>query len=231
MEKKQATLSPSIHEKTVERHFVRDQDDPVLTGLHAATKAMRETCERAAKMRDQVLANTLKTEAARHRQARMVSFEMLKKATEVVDEAVKAAQAEIGLLRSRCSGPAPVKDTIAEMRQRELRDKFAALPEERRRMVVAEADEAVVAALLAVPPWVVGMTTADLDMVRNAWARRRHPADLDRVARLEAALEDVKRAGSLGVTFVDELTNEKLVSEAERLEAAADAALREAKQA
>jgi hypothetical protein len=64
-------------------------------------------------------------------------------------------------------------------------------------------------------------------MSRNTWARKHHAANLDRAERLEKAIADTQRAESLTIQFVDQLTNEKLIREAEAKERAAAAALKE----
>ena len=43
-----STLSPSVHEMTIRRHFLKDTDDPVLLGLHDAVKLSRESATKAA---------------------------------------------------------------------------------------------------------------------------------------------------------------------------------------
>lgn len=220
MEKKQqAVLSPSVHEQMIARHFVRDQDDPVLIALRDAVALARQACEKATSVTAVVLRNEMKTPAVRHKEARTATFDLLQRATTALDEATRHAETEIKALRDRVKGPPPPRDLIAEARQRELRERLASLPAERRREVLADADEMVVGALLAVPCWVVNMTEADQSLVRHGWATRHHGADLDRLSRLEAAVEDdVRRAGSLSISFIDGLTDAELVARAEKLE-------------
>ncbi|THD46588.1 MAG: hypothetical protein E8A46_26390 [Bradyrhizobium sp.] len=91
-----ATLSPSIHEATIARHMLKDDDsDQVLNSLHAAVKMTREMCEKATQTTEAVLANRLETEAARHKKAREASFGLLERGTKLLDGAIKAGHAEI----------------------------------------------------------------------------------------------------------------------------------------
>lgn len=57
---------------------------------------------------------------------------------------------------------------------------------------------------------------------RNLWAQRRFPNELARLDRLQRALEDVDRASSLAVTYIDQLTNADLVAKAQKLKKEAD---------
>jgi hypothetical protein len=75
----------------------------------------------------------------------------------------------------------------------------------------------VIAAVLTVPSWLTGMTSADHDLICHAWARKHDAADLDRVDRLEKAMADARRAGMLSISFIDGLTDHKLGVLAEHL--------------
>lgn len=227
------SLSPSIHELTIARHM--KGDDPILQSLHDGVKLARELAAKASTVTDAVMANPMRTEAMRHREARNAAFSLIERATTALDQALKAATDEIKIIRVRISGPPPAKDERTETKQRELRERLSMLPEERRRTIINEAikndDDLLVGAVLHMPDWVSGLGATDLAMYRHNWATRRYPADLDRLDRIEKAVIDAKRVGELTISFVDRLTDAKLIKEAEQNEKAANDALREAKQA
>lgn len=125
--------------------------------------------------------------------------------------------------------PLAAKDIVIETRQRELRERLSMLTEDRRKAIIAEAiksdDESLVFAILSAPAWLSGITDAELALHRNNWASKHFAGKLDRVSRLSKAVEDANRAGSLAVSFVDGLTDAKLVENAEVMEKQATAAL------
>ncbi len=225
-------VSPSIHEMVIARHMKGD-DDQVLSALHDGVKTAREMCLKAGVVTEKVLANTMKTEPMRHKEARDASFALVERATTALDTAMKQAQTEIQTLKARISAPPPTKDMVSEARQRELRERLTALPEDKRRQILdaaaAEGDDQLIGSVLSVPPWLSGISKTDLDMIRHHWAKTRYPADLERLDRLERAVADAQRAGVLSISFVDHLTDAKMIEDAEALAKAANDALREAK--
>jgi hypothetical protein len=223
------SLSPTVHEATVKRHMIEDTDDSVLQSLFDAVKQTRELATKAAATTDVVLKNTMRTEAARHKDARAANFTLLQRATQSLDDAVKAAQAEIALMRTKVKGPAPAKDIVAETKQREMRERLSILPEDRRKAIIANAiksgDDTLVAAVLNSDAWLSGLSDSELALHRNSWASKHFAGDLDRLERLNKAVEDANRAGSVAISFVDGLTDADLVANAEQMERQASAAL------
>lgn len=227
-----ATLSPSVHEATIKRHMTADAD-AAMQALHDAVKLAREMASKAAQMTEAVLRNELDTEPQRHRKARAASFELIERATKALDAAVRDAQQEIAAIKTRAKGPPPAKDVLMETRQRELRERLAMLPDERRKAIIADAiksgDDLLVGAVLNAPPWLSALGENEMTLVRHNWATRRFAADLDRAERLQKALIDAERAGSLSISFVDSLTNAQLIEQAESTEKKAAEALAAAK--
>jgi hypothetical protein len=223
------SLSPTVHEATIARHISKDVDDPAMQSLHDAVKQARELAAKAAATTDIVLKNEMRTMAARHKDARAASFELLKRATQSIDQAVQSAQAEIAAIQSKLKGPPPAKDLITETKQRELRERLAILPEERRKAILANAikndDHLLLGAVLNSDAWLSGFTDPEIELLRHTWATKHHAADLNRLERLSKAVEDANRAGSVALAFVDGLTNADLVAKAEHMEKQATAAL------
>jgi hypothetical protein len=190
-------------------------------------------CSKASATTDAVLDNELETIPARHRKAREASFALVEQATKALDSSTKAAENEIKLLQDKTRGPPPTKDVMTEARQRELRERLASLPKDRQRAILDEAighgDDHLIGAVLAVSPWLVGMTQIEQDMLRSSWARKRYPADLDRIDRITKAIGDARRAGVQSIHFVDTLTSAEIVAEAEKSEKRSVEALRAVK--
>ena len=215
-----ATLSPSVHESVIRRHFSKDDDtDSILNALHDGVRMAREMSNKAAAMTAAVLDNQLETEPQRHRKAREAGFALIERASKALDEALKAAQSEIKSIKERVSGPPQTKDMIVEQRQRELRERLAALPKERQSAILFEAvahdDDNLIGAVLAVPVWMLALSKPEIDMVRLRWAQKKYPQDLDRLERIGKAVADAQRAGQQSIGFVDSLTDAALIAEAE----------------
>jgi hypothetical protein len=222
-------LSPTVHEATIARHIAKDADDPTLQSLHDAVKQTRELATKAAATTEIVLKNEMRTMAARHKDARAASFELLKRATQSIDQAVKNAQGEIAAIRAKTKGPPASKDAIGESREREIRERLYMLPPERRDHIISSAikndEHLLLSAVLNSDAWLSGLTENEQALHRNAWASKHHAADLDRLERLSKAVEDANRAGSVALAFVDGLTDADLVAKAEHMEKQATAAL------
>lgn len=60
--------------------------------------------------------------------------------------------------------------------------------------------------------------------LRQRWQKARHPAEVDRLERMERALVDVERAGGLLVNYVTGLTDAEMIGRVARLEQEANAA-------
>lgn len=227
-----ATLSPSVHEATIKRHMSGDED-AAMQALHDAVKLAREMASKAAQTTEIVLRNKLDTEPQRHRKARAASFELIERATKALDDAVKSAQREIATIKARTKGPPPARDLLTETRQRELRERLSALPDDKRRTIIADAiksdNDLLVGAVLNAPPWLSAMGESEMTLVRHNWATKHFAADLDRAERLQKALVDAERAGTLSISFVDSLTNAQLIEQAESTEKKAAEALAAAK--
>lgn len=222
-------LSPTINEKIVERHLRGETSGP-LVALRDAARLARQTCEKAAATAGAVLKNEMMMPAARHKQARDTSWSLFENAARAIDAAAKAAETEMAAIRQRTRGPAMPRDLITEARHREIRERLSALPREERLAVldsaIAAGDDQIAAAVLSIHhSWLVQLSATELEMVRSNWARRNHPDDLDRLARLEKATADTRRIGSLTLGFVDHLTDHERVKTAEVTEREAKAAL------
>lgn len=104
------------------------------------------------------------------------------------------------------------------------------MPAERRAEIIADAvktgDDFLISAVLDGRPWETNLSQTELEMRRHSWAAKRHPADLNRLARIQAAIGDSQRAGELALNFIDGLTDPELISAAEaQAKKAADALL------
>jgi hypothetical protein len=218
-----AKLSPSIHEAVVRLN--EDEDDAVLRELHAAVKLLRENCQKGIEVTEANFGNLMLSEPARHKQAREQAFKLLTTATKLVDAAVNSARYEIGKLEKKLQGPPPPRDLIAETRLREVRDALRAMKPEKARKIINDAvqsgdeDDAVIcAAFGALTPWLTGMSRAHIDYARAIWAQRHHPDEVAKLRRRKLALDASMRAGELAVRFVDSLTNDDLIKQAEESE-------------
>jgi hypothetical protein len=93
-------LSPTLNEAIMKGHMA-DDDDAILKSLHDAVRLAREMAHKTSEMTSIVLANGLKTQAARHKDARAAGFALLERSTQDLDEALKGAKAEITAIQTK----------------------------------------------------------------------------------------------------------------------------------
>ena len=231
-------LSPSVHEAVIVRHFTRDPitretiPDAYLTDLHDAVQAARVAGDKADRVVQATLRSELRTPAANHKKAREVSFAIIESALAKIDAARKSAQAEIAQIASVSAGPPKPKDTVDVLSQQELRKALAALDRDERHKAISEAlaadDAVLLSAGLNGRPMLSGLTPTEHAMHLHQWRQKYHGAAVDRAERLNKAITDADRAGMLLNGFVDSLTDAQLIARAEKTEAEAAEALKEA---
>ena len=118
---------------------------------------------------------------------------------------------------------------MTQMRQRELRERLLALPAEQRKTVMLDAiknnDDVLVGVVLGVSAWEIGMSDADLALLRQSWAVKNYASELSRMDRIAKAVEDAQRAGTVALEFVSQLTDAEMIEAAAASEKTANAAL------
>jgi hypothetical protein len=171
----------------------------------------------------------MRTLSQRHKQARDAGFSFLKTATIALDKAVLEAQQEIAALKTKLKGPAPSREATVLARQAELRERLAGLSPERRKDIISAAvkdnDDLILGALLHAYAWESGLSEPEIALTRHAWAAKHHSGDIDRLARLEHAVEAATIAGTCALRHVDQLTDHDLVRKGTEMEKAANDAL------
>ena len=225
----------SINELMIDRHFATDPitrqrlPDATLTGLEDAMRLARSNAERAGRATAAILSNEMKTMPARQKQAKDENWRLFETASRQLDAAHAGATRAVEEQRKAIHGPARRGDPADVILEGEIRSRLAGMtPDDRRAMLskaLASGDDAVVGAALAGPAMLSGMEdSAEREELRQRWQNARHPAEVDRLARLERALSDVERAGGLLVNYVMGLTDAEIIGRAERLEQEANAA-------
>lgn len=227
--KPDAILSPSVHEAVIKRHMIEDNDDSAMQDLFDAVKLTREMATKATATTKAVLSNEMKTLPQRHRDSRAATFALLEKATLALDAATKAAQNEIDVIKTKSNGPPPFRDVVSETKARELRERLSLLDPDRRTAIIDSAikndDNLLIGAVLNSPAWLLGISDSEQQLFRHAWANKHFGAEIERMTRLEKAVDDAKRAGSVAISFIDGLTDADLVAKAEKMEKQANVAL------
>ena len=91
---------------------------------------------------------------------------------------------------------------------------------------LAEDDDALIGAVIDQPAPISGITKARQQLLHGAWRTKRHGPDLDRIDRIQKAMNDLDRAGELTIKYASSLSDLKLVERAAASEAAVAAALK-----
>lgn len=151
-------------------------------------------------------------------------------AAKKIDGARRAAEAAARAIREAISAPPRKADASATILDGEIRRWLSGLNTEQRSLALNKAietgEDAIIAAVLAGPPALSGMADhREADDYRLAWQLARYPAEMDRLSRLEKAVADTERAGSLLIGFMGQLTDSDVLAKAEESERAATAAL------
>jgi hypothetical protein len=220
----------ALHEQVIERHHGRDRmtreivpdaDIQLLSGAFAsARRASEALCEQARALRQDVT----KTPEARAAQIRQASLRVAERVARSLDEARARIADTAERLASATSGPALPKSAHEVALHGEIRARLSAMKPEDRRAALNQAleagDDMVVGAALAAPGLVSGLAAEEVSMYRARFREARHPAEADRLRRLEAALADTDRAGQSFLSF----TRAFDTSEARTAQEAADAA-------
>ncbi|MCV0396766.1 MAG: hypothetical protein K5872_20885 [Rhizobiaceae bacterium] len=229
-------LSPSVNEAMIDRHFARDPrtraivPDATLHAIRDATERARTLAQKAGRVADAIHASEMLTVAARHRKARDETWGVVEPALRGVDAAERRARADRDRLDAETSAPPPPRDAMGSILAGEIRTRLAAMSDRERRAALATAlsdgDDVVMGAVLNAPPMLSGLTGREHhDMIRAQWRQARHPEALDRIARIDRALEDLERVGAKVIAYTSSLYSSDIVAGAETQERAVAAAL------
>ena len=216
-----------IHEDALDKFYAKGgggkQDDPVLTTMKDAVRVMRSTVDRCAETTATVLKNEMKTRVANMRDAAASNYQRFMKAAPAIDEARRIAQSEVARIIETTSSPAStqydseIRASLKAMSRQEREDAID--------RAIANGEDTVVAAILAGPSMLSGLSTTERDLYRERWRARRFPHELDRQRRLEAALKVFDGLGTVAQKHVLALTDDESVRRAEATELAARTAV------
>lgn len=226
----------SVHEAMIERHFTKDPttntsvSDVHLQGLQDAMQSCRVSAERARELTATVMKNSMLTVPARHREAKEKSWKVISASTIKLDAARRAALAELAAVQAKINAPPKPNDATGAGIAAEVRGRLAAMSPDGRSKALQDAllagDDVVLGAALHGPAMLSGMDDAtELNDWRARWQLKRHPGEVDRVARLDKAVSDIERAGSLLIGFTASLTDPSIIAAAEESERQAAAAV------
>lgn len=236
MDKTDRNVPPSIHEALITRHFARDPltretiQDPILAEAQEAMQIARQSAEKARRVAEAIMANEMATIPARHRQIRTESWRAVEGALRRLDGARERARREVETLEKATSAPPRPHDAGSAIIASEVRSRLAAMKSTARRSAIDAAlrdgDDFVLGAVLNAPAMLSGLDSREEhDVLRARWRQTRHGAEVDRVARLGRALDDLTRGGELVISFTNRLSSAEVVAKAEASERAVTEAI------
>jgi hypothetical protein len=235
MESKIDTRLPaSIHPATIARHFQRNPrtreviEDRELDALHAAMAHAREAAQHALNAHEKIMANIMKTPLDNQRRSRKAAFEHFDRAAREIDKARRGALAEIARIEAATASPGEPKNAADAFQREAIRNVLATMPAQKRAAAVEAAieddDRDVLIAALTGPTILTNLGKAEREALRDRWRRKHYAAEVGRIERLKAAVNDLDRGSTLFLEFVDGLTDGDAIKKAEQAEASALAA-------
>jgi hypothetical protein len=227
-------LSPSVHESVITRHLPRDPrtpepvDDSAILRMANAVASARVAAERAGRAATGIMQNELMTVAARHRATKEKAWKLTEPVLRDIDSALASARRDLETLEQKTAAPAKPTDAGGYFLATEVRQRLAAMPEPERESALGaalkEGDDQLLGAVLAASPMLTGISKKRQDMLRASWQKAKYGPELERIARLQKAISDTERAGTLAMTYTLGLSNEAIIRRAE----ASERAMREA---
>ncbi|QDM33520.1 hypothetical protein FNL55_20895 [Tardiphaga sp. vice352] len=189
-----------------------------MTKLVNAAAFSYEACSSIEETHRTIMANQMATPIANEKRARDAHFEVQQNAAHAIDTAISLAVASRDAVAASYEGPPKAKNIDEATVFSDTRAVLARMsPRERRKAVDAAIDsgeDSVIAAVLNAPSLTSGFSKLEIDAIRVKWQRERFPKEVDRVARLDRAIDDLLRGGQSMVGFCASFTNAKAVSEA-----------------
>lgn len=227
------TVPPSIHEASVNHHRNSDDaQDPLFEALADAAKECRVSAETALEITTTTMASTMNTVSANASRSRAAGFKVLERAALKVDAARKSAEQTIEKIEAATAAPPRPKDAMAALLAQEIRSALIRMSQKDRAAAISKAiadgDDEFVGAALHAPELLSGLGTAEREVFRDAWRRKKFLPEMQRVERLRKAVWGMETAARVTMSFIDSLTDARAVATAERLEGEAKAALAKA---
>jgi hypothetical protein len=133
-------------------------------------------------------------------------------------QALGRARGALADIAKRTAGPLRAQDTLGALEAQELRAVLARMePKQRAAAISAHllADDVFASAVLNARPLLSGLDPTEHAIHLHAWRTARHGPELERAERLSKAVVDAERGGRLAVEYVDQLTDAKLIAQAE----------------
>ncbi len=204
---------PDIHELVIEKHRLKSREtgapiaDPALDALASAMRQSRQVAEQIVTLVDAVMRDETLPVAARELRVRQHTMKLAERATKALDMARASVERELRTLEQTIAIAEP-RDLIEAERHREIRARFASLPEKERQdqlsAAMAAGQERVVNAILGAEPFVTGMGTAEHAGKLATWQAKKHPAETERLRRIRTAQSAFERGGSTFIRFVEQ---------------------------
>jgi hypothetical protein len=221
------TLLPELIDKHRRRdHTGKFEADTTLEAVRAALEAAGEFAEQAAHAVTTIRADKSRTPAANEMRIKATVTRLAESAAKALDAAHSKAAGELQKITRDTSPPQPV-DAMALAVAGEIRRHLVGLDDAARDRILGQADDRVIAAVVAAPAFVSGMSDNGQALALTTWRRKRHPEAVEREQRVSKAPEAVQRAGRSLPSFFDELLTpegEKAAAAAKKADAAVAAA-------
>jgi hypothetical protein len=229
------TVPLAIHEgnlrKLYKRNIVGDPlKDAELDTLHDAIASARQSAEAILDARGAISADVTRTPESRALDVRRITLKKGEAAATKLDRAkARVTEARDNLAKEIAAPkmPAHLSGLATEVRHR-----LASMTPDARgkvlRIAFDKGDDLTIGAYLSAPAYLSGADDDSQSSFRLRWQKAKHPDALERLGKIDKALEHVERAGKSLVGMVETIANNPSGVMSERARAQADAAMREA---
>ena len=212
------SLSPDVFESPSGA-----EGDMVLQSIKAALAAGRSSAEKALTAARAEHANEMRTIPARHSAAKQTVHRIGKSGVDKIQQATESVRKVIAQLEANTAPKLP-SDAREQIGAQTIVILLAGMNDEKRRGVIRKAiaggDNATVAAMLTVPPYLLDITPEEQHLYREEWRRKNKPDECARLDYLKIGLEHLERGGSLLVSFLTKCYGESIVQKGEQSEKA-----------
>jgi hypothetical protein len=186
------------------REFKDATDDTVVEALAKTAASTSASAEKICSGINAIMRDETCTYAANAMRSRSATEKSLAVATGRIDATYAVAKRTLDQL-IRETQPPRVKDAVAAVLASEVRQLLRTMKHEERRAALVAAikdeDDAFIAAAVSGSHLLTGMTASERDMLIFEWRSARHPQEIARIKRIEAALVAYRRMGELMVTW------------------------------
>jgi hypothetical protein len=181
--------------------------DTVRVRISEALRAGRLATENARAASVAIHSDTNATPGAASLQASEHAYKLTAAVLPNFDRAREALETEVSRLKAKTNAPVPDTSTRANFMAGEIRTRLAGMDQSKRMAAITAAinegpaGDAVVEAVLNAPSVLSGLSSLELDHIRQTWRHKRWPDEMKRIEQLESDARHLAVGGQIVVSY------------------------------